>query len=268
MKKLYTIIGLAACTLAGVNAATIIDWDLVVSEDFSGTGAGNAITAYNTTASPNTSLTYARVSGGTGSSLTAIDSEKLGTAASLVSTSASSLTGLGCSGIDSFSAGKLSFDFNIVSSGTLFFALGDGSTFTSNSTFTGSHLSLGLQVSGSNLQNRSSGGAWSNLSTISLDTKYSLTMVFNNSGEEISYDGGNLLADGMADIWLGGVLISTVTLTSAMDATAFRIYTTSGSAEIANVQLYTYTPIPEPSTWLLLGAGVAFAVVVRRKRIN
>jgi len=35
------------------------------------------------------------------------------------------------------------------------------------------------------------------------------------------------------------------------------------------LQLYknpTYDPIPEPSTWLLLGAGAAFAVVMRRRK--
>ena len=267
MKKLFTLFALAILSLAGANAQVLVDWNLIVSENFSGVAAGTAITTSNT------SLDYARAATGAGNGvLEARNSSVLGKAA-YMSSDSNSITGIGSYGLDSFSVGKLSFDFNIVNptSGTnLFFGMGDGSNWSSNSSFNTNEMTMGMSIDGTTLLSRSSSGSgsWNPMITdLVVETKFSLSLVFNNSGKQISYDGGCLLSDGYADVWLDDTLIGTVALTHGMDATAFRIYATNSAYEIANVQLFVPTfPIPEPSTWLLLGIGAASIVVFRRRK--
>ena len=264
--------------LGGAQAAVIF------SENFGTLANGTAITTSNT------SLTYARVSSGTGSYLNAVNPSSIGSGAgaSLYSTSAS-LTGLGVtSGLAFGSSGNLgTFAFNLLTptsygTGSIFFAVGSGTTFTGNAVFAGADLTAAFQISSGQLQTRNgtASGSWTNIgssSAFAANTEYDISISFNTTASTVTYGSLNQysVASFTADIWVNGSLFGdNVAIKSALPpggTTGFRIYTTSDAASapyvVDNIIIDNSLVVPEPRAWVMIGIGIWFMLWnVRRKR--
>ena len=281
IKKTILLSAAASWLLAGGAFAQTT----LVNENFDEVAAGTAITATNTTA-----LNYARFGTGTGASLNAQTSTLTtpGQSALLVATSAS-LTGIGTSGLANFSAGILSFSVATPSTlGTFFFATGTGATFTSNSTFSGSDLLAGFQITSTGLlQTRNSSNAFVTIAsapTITASTAYTIKAVFNGSASTVTYTSGTnsgTVAPDTADFYLNGTQVGDdVSIRQAATGSAFRIYTTGATAatgyEVDNVVLTSLVAgavvpivVPEPSTYacVILGGFGVLAMGRFRRRV-
>lgn len=250
--------------------------DLVFAEDFNSISDGTTITTANS------DLTYARVSTGAGSFLKSKDPGSFGGASANLFSSSGSLTGVGVTSgsFTAFDVGTFSFSlrtpagFGTGAGNDLYLFLGTGTTtFSGNSTFTGNDLLAGFSIFGGQLQTRNLANSWANVgSPLSASTSYQVSILFNGGSVDATY-GLEGIAAGKADIWINGTLFGNdVSIRDNQSVSAFRIYTlgSTGSAgyEVDNIELNSVliTPVPEPSTWALFGAGViGLGFVVRRK---
>lgn len=265
-KSLLSIVSMALAS--GLSAQT-----LLFSEDFGTLANGTAISTANT------ALTYVRVSTGGGSSITALNPSTAGAGSSgvIVSTSGS-LSGIGVvsGGLASFNSGTFGFGLTVpATQGTFFFGIGTGTTtFTNNTTFVGTDLLAGFQITAAGqLQVRSTNTVWTNVgSTTFTAGTVSVSIVFNNSGASIDYAGGSV-ANTRADVFVNGVLVGDdVTINAAQaSASGFRLYATgaagAGGYEVDNISVISgIAPIPEPSSIALGLAGLAGLVALRRRK--
>jgi hypothetical protein len=115
--------------------------------------------------------------------------------------------------------------------------------------------------------------------SLSLTTKYNLTIVYNNSSSLLTYTGGSVAATSM-DVYLNGVLVGddlthggSVAADTALSSFSFTNKSTSNvlSLYVDNILVtdtITAGAIPEPSTVAVLaGLGsLTVALVVRRNR--
>ena len=269
-KTLVTLIGLAAV----ISAQPVSGQTLVFSENFDALSNGtNATTS-------NTALTYARIGSG-GGVIQSLSPGNFGTGASAVvtmSSSSASLNGIGVqSTLPASTVYTLSLNIRPTNlSGDFVLGLGNGTSFTGSSTFTGAHGLFWLQSDSGNFQRRA-GSSWTNIggnTTLAINTNYALHVIANGSGSAVSYSGGNVAA-GMMDIYLNGALLDNdvAVTTSGLSATGFRLYQINqGDFEVDNIQIWNgavdAAAIPEPSTWALIGLGSAFVLWrIRRKPV-
>jgi hypothetical protein len=231
-------------------------------EDFGNLANGTVITTSNT------SLTYVRIGTG-GGSITAVNPSFFsGAALQIVGPSSTSLNGIGvASGLEIGDVFQFSLDFRLQNTtGQAVMGVGTGPSFTGNTTFSGAHGLFWLQISAGQLQHRTAGGSWANVSDpLSTGTNYSLSVVVNRSNESVNY-GESTLTAGRMDIILNNSVVATgVALTTpTVTPDAFRIYSVTG----ANITLdnITLTPIPEPSTYAMILGLVALVGVATRRR--
>jgi hypothetical protein len=152
--------------------------------------------------------------------------------------------------------------------------MGNGTSLTDNSGFTGSQLTGAWRITAGQLQARtgtSGTQTWTNVgSALTANTSYIFSIAFNGSASALTdYSGTNDLAAGAADIYLNGSLFGDdIDMVDAQSVVALKFYTESngGSAfELDNVLLQDVaTIIPEPSAALLGGLG--FLALLRRRR--
>jgi len=242
----------------------------IFTENFGTLADGTAVTTLNT------NFSYVRLSTGTSSILETQNPGAFTGSSVLINSTSGSLTGLGGTGFSSFDVGTLNFSLATPSSMTgasnaLFFAVGAGTTFTGNSTFSGADLMAGYQILNGQLQVRtgSGSGSWTNVgSALSSSTNYDFSLVFNGSASTVTY-GSNSVAAGTTDIFLNGTLVGNdVDITDNLSATAFRFYTVSSSAgayQLDNINLYN-SAIPEPSSFALIGLGLSGLALLRWKQ--
>jgi uncharacterized repeat protein (TIGR02543 family) len=157
-----------------------------------------------------------------------------------------SVSSIDKTGLSSFSFGTYTFKFKTPSSLTsavLFSAVGTGTSFGGNSAFTGSQVSAGFQINGTNLQIRSSGN-WTTVQPVATLTSYTVTIVFNNTSSTLTYGNSYSLPSNKVDIWINGSLVSTQysSSTSNLAASAFRIYTTTSEFEVDDIAVYNTLP--------------------------
>ncbi len=228
----------------------------VFSEDFGTLADGSAITTANTT------LTFVRVGGG-GGALAATNPSTVGSGASATITgpTSSSITGFGvASGLGLTSQADLSFDvkFSDVTTGTLFFGMGSGGTFTGNSGFAGADLFFGLQSLAGVLQYRNTSGtsgAWVNAGfTFASNTVYHV---------EANQSGANL------QLTINGTPLTAITDSrNSQNADGFRIYavgvSNAATYELDNLVVTGTVAVPEPASLGLLATGGL--LLLRRRR--
>jgi hypothetical protein len=225
----------------------------------------------------NTAFSYVRLSAGASPTLEVQSPGSFSGSSLLLGATTTSLTGVGMGGgYTPFDVGELSFDVRLpsglASASVLFFAVGTGTTFTGNSTFSGSQLTAGFQIHQYQLQTRTSANVWADVaSVLSPETNYHLDIYFNGSASPYNYGAGSI-DPRTADVYLGGVLMGkAVSIRDAVDVTAFRIYSVSAPAgtayELDNIMLVDYT-VPEPSTFILVLSGSALCGARRRLAIN
>lgn len=237
MKKILTIIGLAAASLAGVNAAV-----LVAGWDFQTTTNGGTAAA----ASPGSPLTYVANFGagtiyldGTNGSSTwtslASNPQVTSFAGSNLNTSGTSFstvtTSPACLAIANSSANS----FNIVFS----FSMADRTDLT---------VSYATQRSGTG---------------------------FNSNQWAYSTDGSSWTNFGGTIVPAASYAVVTLPTVTALDndSTVFLRYTVSGATAAAgnnridNIQL---NAVPEPKTWVMIGIGTSFMMwnLRRRRRVQ
>ena len=266
-KTLITLIGLAAV----ISAQPVLGQTLVFSENFDALSNGtNATTS-------NTALTYARIGTG-GGVIQSLSPGNFGTGASAVVTMSSNSTSLNGIGVQSTLPASTVYTLSLNIrptnlSGDFVLGLGNGSTFTGSSTFTGAQGLFWLQSDNGKFQRRAA--SWTNIggnTTLAINTNYALHVIANGSGSAVTYSGGNVAA-GMMDIYLNGALLDddVAVTTNGLSATGFRMYQTSqGDFEVDNIQIWNgavaTSAVPEPSTWALIGLGSAFLLWrIRRK---
>lgn len=201
-------------------------------------------------------------------------------ASALMAASTSSETNLKDGGFSLFDVGTLSFSLQTNSNtGNFLVFLGNGSSLTGNSGFTGAQLLGGWQINNGQLQARtgtSSTQTWTNVgSALTANTIYEFNIVFNGSGAALTdYYLTNDLAAGAADIWINGVLFGNdIDIIDAQSVAAMKFYVTSngGSAfELDNVLLQNVaTVVPEPTTGaMLIGSIGAMFWMFRRKKLS
>ena len=266
MKKIILSIFAAAMNIAASQAQV-----MVFQETFDDLSNGTNLSTANT------DLTYLRI--GTNGSIKATSPGFFGTGASASitqSASSGSLTGIGVqSTLQSSNIYTMAFDFRPLDlAGDFVIGVGAGASFTGNSTFAGAHGLFWLQSDSGNLQRRL-GTNWINVgvgTTLGLNSNNLLHIIANGSAASASYTGGSVGA-GMMDIYLNGTLLDDdVAVTTALNATGFRMYNVSkGDTAVDNITLWTgavapVASVPEPSTGALLVLGGAALVAVRSLR--
>ena len=248
MKTKHTLLSLAlAIGLAAAAQAQII----VFSEDFDNLANGTTITTSNT------SLTYVRV-GSQGGSITAQNPSSFGAGASgfITGPSAGSLNGIGVTdGLNLSTAEEIAFDldFRLTSAtGIVNMGIGSGTSFTGSAGLNISDGLFWLRLNGLTLQRRIT-SAWVDVTTVSLDANYSLSVLVNTATDTMDISLNNiLLADDVA------------VTTPSVTPDAFRIYSVIGSnIELDNI---TISSIPEPTTYGLMVGGVMLGIVALRRR--
>ena len=217
----------------------------------------------------NTAFSYVRVGTSTGSNAIAAKNPSSFTGSSaLITAAGGSVSTVDKTGLTSFSRGTFTFKFKTPSSLTgaaIVSAVGAGASFASNNGFTGAQLSAAFQVTGTNLQIRS-GGNWLTATTVAVSTSYTVTVVFNNTGSTVTYGSSIPLPTNTVDLWVDGTKIGQYSsATNSLAATAFRIYTTTGSFEVDDVAVYntlpaSTTPAPVISSSLSASGTVGTAL--------
>lgn len=239
---------LATSLISPATAATIF------SESFGNLADGTPVSAENT------SFTYVRTGSG-GGGITISNPLNLANGASLLleGPSNTSLNGIGVANSLSLGASTvLSLDFSfrlLTGAGQLLVGLGDGTSFTGNSTFTSSHGLFWFQIQGTTLQRRTS-SSWVDLQTdLELDSIYQFSVTADLATDTLS-------------VWLNGSeLASDVEVTNpAIDnPTGFRIYAVNGASAVIDDIFITTATVPEPGT-VLLGAVGSILFLRRRRR--
>ena len=206
----------------------------------------------------NTAFSWIRVgtstSGSTAiNSITAKNPSTFTGSSGLISAKGGSVSTVDKTSLASFNIGVLTFKFrtpNSLSSAVMVGAVGTGGSFGGNSGITGSHLSAAFQISGGNLQIRTSSG-WTTVQSVTAATNYTVALVFNNTTGNLSYGDSNSLPANKTDIWVNGTKFSTqyTAATSNLSASAFRIYTTSAEFEVDDIAVYNSLPTASPPTW-------------------
>lgn len=236
---------LGASLMLPATAATIF------SESFGGLAHGTAVT------NENTDLTYVRTGSG-GGGITISNPLNLENGASLLleGPSNTSLNGIGVANTLSPGAStvlSLEFSFKLLTgTGQMLVGLGDGTSFTGNSTFVSSHGLFWFQIQGTTLQRRTS-SSWVDLQTgLELDALYRFAVTADLAADTLS-------------VWLNGDELATdveVTNPAIDTPTGFRIYAVNGAtAEIDDLVVST---VPEPGAALLSTLGSA--LFLRRRR--
>lgn len=162
----------------------------------------------------------------------------------------------------------LSFDFYEPSTG------GNGNMIVGYSRLGGDLNSAGRRLS-FNLNNGNVTGLTTTVSnTYSLDTSYTIFIIFNDTAAAVSYLGGTLDATS-ADVWLeefgSGTYVKAGTISAFNDQTAsYRVGFRTFAAPVQEMWVDNFVlqegalAIPEPSAFLLAGIG-AFAFMRRRR---
>jgi len=267
MKKYILSIFAAAVNIASSEAQV-----MVFQETFDDLSDGTALSTANT------DLTYLRI--GTNGSIKATSPGFFGAGASASitqSAASGSLSGIGVqSTLLSSNIYTMAFDFRPLDlAGDFVIGVGAGTSFTGNSTFTGSHGLFWLQSDNGNLQRRTS-SAWSNIgggTTLSLNSNNLLHIIANGSATSASYTGGSVGA-GKMDIYLNGTLLDddVVVTTTGLNANGFRVYNVNkGDTAVDNITLWAgavapVASVPEPSSGALLVLGGMALVAVRSLR--
>ena len=290
MKKILSIIGLAAATLAGIQAQTIWNYDF-------GTGSGtfNTASSASTTFLPtppvNGGTARVRVGSGGGSFNLENPGSSLGSGSELRIVAPTSTSVNKFSIYDYISAAttfSISYDLRLSGgdSGTFYFFMGDGTTFSDNSGFNGSQVFTGIQwqygASGAIITNVRNGGNWvtTGLSgtPFAQDTNYTVQVIGNNSASSINYNQGgvNTLAANTWDLWIGGTKVGNnlakAQLADAANIDSFMFYGINSTGNVANLTVdnisYANYAVPEPQTWFLIGLGAAIGLWnLRRRRV-
>lgn len=174
---------------------------------------------------------------------------------------------------------SLSFDLTLSggASGTWSLFLGNGTTFSDSNAFTGTETFAGLRMqfgaSGAITVNNRSGGSWANIAGTGIvqNTKFSISIIGNNSASSISY-GDQTLAANSWDLWVNNMLVasdlSKAQLTTASAIDSFMFYGESSASNVATISLdnisYANYAVPEPSS-ALLGSLAALGLLRRRR---
>lgn len=294
MKYPAHIINLLTCALGlSATAATSSQAAVLFSETFDSYTTGSSLTTANSAkwlASYNETNvatdivqtdTKNYLGGGAGNKVAQIS--QLTASASNAQIASTTTTSFGVTG-------QLSFDFSI----PLYTDVSGSSAYNSTSGLNGMILRLGTAAnnggSAFGLLIRSDGlvglsDASFNTTTalsnanLSAATKYTLTIVYNNSSSLLSYSGGSVAATSM-DVYLNGVLVGhnlsnggSVAANTALTSFSFTNKSTANvlSLYVDNILItdtITAGAIPEPGTIAMLaGLGsLSFALVVRRNR--
>ena len=229
-------------------------------------GAGNG----------NTTFSYVRISLAATPVLEAQNPSAFTGASGLLSSSSTSLTGVGSSGLSSFDVGTLTFSIRtgatLGASSAFFFGVGTGTTFSGNSTFSSADLLAGYQFLNGQLQVRTGTGAVSAYTSIAgailaPSTSAEIKVNFNGSASTVTFGTDTVLA-GTTDVFINNVLVGdNIDIIDNVTANGVRLYTTtSGSAyELDNV-LLDVTVVPEPSTNVMIIGALGLAALVYRRK--
>jgi hypothetical protein len=233
----------------------------VFFEDFGNLANTTTITTANT------DLTYVRVGTGGGSIAALNPSSFSGASALITGPSNTSLNGIGATGFDAEAIYEMSFDFRLSNTtGNMVIGVGDGNSFTGNTTFSTAQGLFWLQIIGGQLQRRTN--SWVDVGdALSANTNYTLRVIANGSASDFNYDSTITLSAGRMDIYLGSTLIAdNVAVTNSLDSTAFRIYSVSGSTfELDNISI---SAIPEPSTYAGLFGLAVLGLAIYRSQLR
>jgi hypothetical protein len=165
--------------------------------------------------------------------------------------------------------------------GNMVFVMGDGSSFAdgnqlnSAQTFTGLRWTFG--ASGAITEEYRNGASWSALGTdaFSQGSVYTVEIFGNNTTGALNYNklGAQSVAADKVDLWVNGVLVrddlATGELANDANIDSFMFYGVSSTANAAQLRLDNLVyanVIPEPSSLLLVGAGLAGVLALRRRR--
>lgn len=262
MKKIKATLTALALSVGFAFTASGQMFQDLFNEDFASLTNGTTITTSNT------DLTYVRVGTGGGSITAQNPSSFSGASAFITGPSSTSLNGIGATGFDAQRIYEMAFDFRLGNtSGNMVFGVGDGSSFTSNNTFSTADGLFWMQVNGGQLQRRQ-GTSWNNVGdALAEATNYSIRIVANGSAESFTYDSNKALSAGKMNVYLNGTNIaSEVAVTNSLSATAFRIYSVSGSNfEVDNI---TISAVPEPATYAAIVGLLALGLVLVRRRMR
>ncbi|MCD8483287.1 MAG: hypothetical protein LR015_11865 [Verrucomicrobia bacterium] len=178
--KTKLIACIATLAIASVSQAELAA-SVIFSEDFGSLANGTGITTSNT------GLTYVRI-GTQGGSINAQNPSSFGSGASLslVGPTGGSLNGFGVeSGLDIGGLTVMEFDLRLGNTnGTFAFGLGSGNSFTGNSTFATAQGLYWFQITGGELQRRTS--SWIAVDTIATATNYSIAIYSKHKRSRLS----------------------------------------------------------------------------------
>lgn len=216
----------------------------IFTENFGSLGNNTAITTANS------AFSYTRLGTGSGGTnpnqLKALSPSNFTASSLIISANTTSITTVDKTALTSFSSGTFTFNFKTPASLTgavLLSAVGTGASFGSASGFTGAQLSAAFQVNGTNLQIRNN-GAWTTVQSVAPSTSYSICIIFNNTAGSLSYGSSSTLPLNKCHVWINGTFVNEYsTATAGLAASAFRIYATTGSFEVDNVNVYNSLPI-------------------------
>jgi len=141
-------------------------------------------------------------------------------------------------------------DGNNVNSGTWYFFQGDGTTYSDNSGFSGSHVFTGLQFTfgtdGAITSNYRNGASWSSLgsSIVLQGNVYTFEIFGNNTTSSISYTyngSSNAVAANKQDIWINGTLVGNdlakAQLSNDVNIDSWMFYGENSTDNVANIFL-------------------------------
>ena len=249
MKKttfLKTIL-LATATLVG--SVNVLGQGLlsepVFAEDFEAFADGTDITTSNS------NFSHARVSTGSTDNYVTnqIKTKNPGSFAGgsvVLGAKSTSITTIDKTGLNPFTSGTFTLKTKIPAttptSSTLFCAVGHGSNFGSNSTFTGAQMTTAIQVYGDTLRVRD-GGSWVSAMGLAASTGYEITVVFNVSGSTLTYGESESLSNNKCHLWVDGIKINEYNVTTnGLAATSFRAYVQTSEFEIDDIAVYNTLP--------------------------
>ncbi len=283
-KTLLTILGLAALSLTGTQAANTI-WDYNFGTE---TGVYSTANSSSTTFLPapesNGGTARVRVGSGGGSFNLENPGSSLGSGSELriVAPTGGSVNKFSIYDYgDASTAFTLSFDLLLSggSSGTFYLITGNGASFSDSNAFTGAQTFTGIrwvfEASDTITTNVRSGGSWVTTglpeTPFAQNINYSVQIVGNNGASSITYGDDNTLDAGKWDLWIGGVKAGTISAAQLPSSTvidSFMFYGESSAGNVANLTLdnisYANYAIPEPATALLVGLGAASLILRRR----